>query len=313
MKKFKALREAAALSVAADHIIKKKDDNNMSTNDVEFVDLHAVEVEDHPVATDAQFPNKEKKFAGLRKVKANEAFEKEDAGDFCMAAAAAKKEGKKKFIFAGKEYPVTIKTDIPVKEETETVNEDNVSDLRDIVKNKAMKSIKFADGKMKVDLFTASAVVQALDKVNPANKEKLTKLINTGKKAKFLDIQKLVMKKSESTHDDEEEDDDDLDEGMIMVADPKTQKVIKIDEKDWPKYEKKGYVQAESNNLEEAIKVGILKLNNGKSVKVSKEDAATLNSVLEDLNPSNRKRMEVELMKDEKSYKNMLTFAKRTD
>lgn len=40
--------------------------------------------------------------------------------------------------------------------------------------------------------------------------------------------------------------------GMILVADPKTQKVIKIDEKDWPKYEKKGYVQAESNDLDEA-------------------------------------------------------------
>ena len=39
---------------------------------------------------------------------------------------------------------------------------------------------------------------------------------------------------------------------MILVADPKTQKVTKIDEKDWPKYEKKGYVQAEGNELDEA-------------------------------------------------------------
>ena len=36
-----------------------------------------------------------------------------------------------------------------------------------------------------------------------------------------------------------------------MVADPKTQVVIKIDEKDWPKYEKKGYVQAEETELDE--------------------------------------------------------------
>ena len=43
----------------------------------------------------------------------------------------------------------------------------------------------------------------------------------------------------------------DLDEGKIMVADPKTQKVIKIDEKDWPEYEKKGYVQAEEVDLDE--------------------------------------------------------------
>lgn len=147
MKKFKSLREAAALSVAADHIIKKKDDNNISTNDIEFVDLHAVEVTDHPVATDAQFPNKgKKKFSGVRKVKANE----------------------------------------------------------------------------EVDL----------------------------EEVEFID---------------------------------------------------------------EAVKAGILKLENGKSVKVTKEDAETLNSVLKDLNPGNRKRMEVEMMKDQKSYNDMLTFAKRTD
>lgn len=36
----------------------------------------------------------------------------EDAGDFIVAASAAKKAGKKKFKFGGKEYPVTIKTDI---------------------------------------------------------------------------------------------------------------------------------------------------------------------------------------------------------
>jgi hypothetical protein len=189
MKKFKSLREAVT-----DHIVPKKDDEkNMSKNDVKVADLHKVETDDHPVATDAQHPKKgKKKFSGVRKVKANEAFEKEDASDFCLAAAAAKKEGKKKFIFAGKEYPVTIKTDIAVKENVESVYDEEVE---------------------------------------------------------FID---------------------------------------------------------------EAVKAGMMKLKDGKSVKVSKEDAATLNSVLEDLNPDNRKRMEEELKKDVKSYKSMLTFAKRT-
>ena len=44
-----------------------------------------------------------------------------------------------------------------------------------------------------------------------------------------------------------------LEEKKILVANPKTQEVIKIDEKDWPKYEKKGYVQAEETDLDEAI------------------------------------------------------------
>ena len=65
-------------------------------------------------------------------------------------------------------------------------------------------TLKFADGKMKVDLFTASAVTQALDKVNPANKAKITKMINTGKKANFMSIAKVVMK-SENDPEVEEE------------------------------------------------------------------------------------------------------------
>ena len=74
------------------------------------------------------------------------------------------------------------------------ISEDNVAILRDIVKRKSIMTLKFADGKMKVDLFTASAVTQALDKVNPANKAKITKMINTGKKANFMSIAKVVMK-----------------------------------------------------------------------------------------------------------------------
>ena len=74
------------------------------------------------------------------------------------------------------------------------LSEDNVAVLRNIVKNKQMQPLKFSDGKMGVDLFTASAVTQALDKVNDKNREKLTKLINTGKKSAFASIAKVVMK-----------------------------------------------------------------------------------------------------------------------
>jgi len=74
------------------------------------------------------------------------------------------------------------------------LSEDNVAVLRNIVKNKQMQPVKFSDGKMKVDLFTASAVTQALDKVNDKNREKITKLINTGKKSAFASIAKVVMK-----------------------------------------------------------------------------------------------------------------------
>ena len=48
-----------------------------------------------------------------------EGFNKEDAASFMAAASAAKREGKKKFKFGDppKEYPVTIKVDIPLKKE----------------------------------------------------------------------------------------------------------------------------------------------------------------------------------------------------
>jgi hypothetical protein len=53
------------------------------------------------------------------------------------------------------------------------ITEDNVDVLRSIVKTKSMKPLKFSDGTMKVDLTTASTLVQVLDKVNTDNKEKL--------------------------------------------------------------------------------------------------------------------------------------------
>jgi chorismate mutase len=68
----------------------------------------------------------------------------------------------------------------------------------------------------------------------------------------------------------------------------------------------------EEVELDEAVKVGMMKLKDGKSVKVSPAEAKMFNDVLKELNPENRKRMESEMMKDQSSYKTMLTFAKRT-
>ena len=71
--------------------------------------------------------------------------------------------------------------------------EDNVDVLKSIVKSKSMKPIKLKDGTMKVDLYTASAIVQVLDKINPANKSKLTKMLN-GKKSDFMRAADGIMK-----------------------------------------------------------------------------------------------------------------------
>ena len=71
--------------------------------------------------------------------------------------------------------------------------EDNVDMLRDIVRTKSVKTLKFSDGKMKVDLFTAGALVTVLDKVNADNREKLTRMVN-GKKAQFTAAAKATFK-----------------------------------------------------------------------------------------------------------------------
>ena len=76
----------------------------------------------------------------------------------------------------------------------EHIEEDNVADLKGIVKNKSANNIKFKDGSMKVDLFTASAMTKIMDKVNPQNKKKMMDMINNGTKSQFLKLQKVAMK-----------------------------------------------------------------------------------------------------------------------
>ena len=76
----------------------------------------------------------------------------------------------------------------------EYIEEDNVADLKGIVKNKSANNIKFKDGSMKVDLFTASAITKVMDKVNPQNKKKMMDMINNGTKSQFLKLQKVAMK-----------------------------------------------------------------------------------------------------------------------
>ena len=73
------------------------------------------------------------------------------------------------------------------------VTEDNVAVLRSIVKDKQAKPLKFSDGKMKIDLTTASTLIQVLDKVNKDNKDKLTRMVN-GKKGQFMAAANAVMK-----------------------------------------------------------------------------------------------------------------------
>ena len=71
--------------------------------------------------------------------------------------------------------------------------ENNMDVIKSIVKSKGAKDIKMKDGKLKMDAFTASAIAQVYDKVNPTNKKKMEQLAN-GKKADLMKLQALAMK-----------------------------------------------------------------------------------------------------------------------
>ena len=71
--------------------------------------------------------------------------------------------------------------------------ENNMDVIKSIVKSKGAKDLKMKDGKLKMDSFTASAIAQVYDKVNPANKKKMEGLAN-GKKSDLMKLQALAMK-----------------------------------------------------------------------------------------------------------------------
>jgi len=105
-----------------------------------------------------------------------------------LETARAKRESAKQAKFSEK-----VKESVSEFNVESLLAEDNVDVLKSIVKSKSMKPIKLKDGTIKVDLYTASAIVQVLDKINPANKAKLTKMLN-GKKSDFMRASEGIMK-----------------------------------------------------------------------------------------------------------------------
>ena len=71
--------------------------------------------------------------------------------------------------------------------------ENNINVIKSIVKSKGAKNIKMKDGSLKMDMFTASAIMNVYNKVNPTNKKKMEDLAN-GKKSDLMKLQSLAMK-----------------------------------------------------------------------------------------------------------------------
>jgi hypothetical protein len=133
----------------------------------------------------------ERKKVSLKKAPWEESVD-EDIKD--TVKAAGKKIGKatkkaKKFFGHGEHAAFDEFDD---DEFDESVSESAIDTIRKIADEKSAMKIKFDNGTMMVDMFTASAVKSVYDNVNDANKEKLDNLMKT--KEGMMKVANLSMK-----------------------------------------------------------------------------------------------------------------------
>ena len=81
--------------------------------------------------------------------------------------------------------------------------EDNMEQMRKAAGG-AMQTIKFRDGKLKVDSFTASAIMKVYEAVNSKNKKSMENIINKGTKSQMMKLQSFAMKQIKSEYDPED-------------------------------------------------------------------------------------------------------------
>jgi len=109
------------------------------------------------------------------------------------------------------------KTMAKALQEMYPINEDNI-DLMRKAAGGAAQTVKMKDGKLKMDMFTASAIMQVYDKVNPANQKKMADMINKGTKGGMMKLQDFAMKQVKSENDPEIEEEIEIDESTKEYA-----------------------------------------------------------------------------------------------
>ena len=137
---------------------------------------------------------KTKEFHLFDNEKEAQAFAKKSGGKLVKGV----NKSKGKFAVVIEEVKTSFIDDIKEKMSTYSsdlmLNESNLKIVQDIVKRKSAKNIKFKDGSLKVDMFTASALSQIYDKVNTDNKKKMEKMMN-GTKDQFMKLAKFALSK----------------------------------------------------------------------------------------------------------------------
>ena len=85
----------------------------------------------------------------------------------------------------------------------------------------ANQTIKMKDGKLKMDSFTASAIMAVYNAVNPKNKKSIEKMINSGSKSQIMKLQSLAMKQIKSSYEEV-----DLDEKLDKDDETVVKKIV---------------------------------------------------------------------------------------
>jgi hypothetical protein len=132
------------------------------------------------------------------------------------------------------------KTMASALQEMYPINEDNI-DLMRKAAGGAAQTVKMKDGKLQMDMFTASAIMKVFDKVNPANQKKMAVMINKGTKDGMMKLQDFAMKQVKSENDPEIEEEVDLDEAILKDRDYEVDEkegVVKISKKNFAKVSK---------------------------------------------------------------------------
>jgi len=108
---------------------------------------------------------------------------------------------------------------------------------------------------------------------------------------------------------------EDLEEGSAFMgkaaaAKKKKKKTFELGDDEYPVTMKDKTAKSILGELDEALKVGSMKLSDGSSVVVSKQDANLLNNMFHDLNPKNKKAMQKVVLADKAGFAEILGFAK---
>jgi hypothetical protein len=157
-----------------------------------------------------------------------------------------------------------------------------------------------------VSKLTGTARVPAKEEVSEVTQSAIKKPMNiTGPDGKVRTVMKKAKDVAVDDHGQEkirENKKADLMKKLAKVAatTEKGKKAVTLKKAPWEKKE----------DLDEAVKVGNMKLKDGSSMKVTKEDAKLLNQMFKGLNNQNRKQMEKVMMTDKSGFNEIVGFAR---